>query len=202
MILSAKFEETDSQFTAEFGEGLQVNTDTKQVDSIIDGSVTDITTNATKIAAYVFYNQGIKSITMPNVTTIGDYAFSGCSNLNMDALPKSLFTIGSYGFRSCSSLTIETLPRSLINIFAYAFSYCSALKIKEIPSSVNYIGSRAFLNCQGLESITFKGKPSSLASTAFSNCTNLTEINVPWAEGEVADAPWGATNATINYNYK
>jgi hypothetical protein len=24
---------------------------------------------------------------------------------------------------------------------------------------------------------------------------------VPWAEGAVANAPWGATNATINYNY-
>ena len=32
-------------------------------------------------------------------------------------------------------------------------------------------------------------------------CTNLTTINVPWAEGAVAGAPWGATNATINYNY-
>lgn len=24
---------------------------------------------------------------------------------------------------------------------------------------------------------------------------------VPWAEGAVTNAPWGATNATINYNY-
>ena len=42
-----------------------------------------------------------------------------------------------------------------------------------------------------------------IASTTFTSCANLTTINVPWAEaeGEVANAPWGATNATINYNY-
>jgi hypothetical protein len=31
--------------------------------------------------------------------------------------------------------------------------------------------------------------------------TNLMTINVPWSEGEVINAPWGASNATINYNY-
>jgi hypothetical protein len=36
---------------------------------------------------------------------------------------------------------------------------------------------------------------------AFSGCANITTINVPWAEGAVENAPWGATNATINYNY-
>lgn len=41
----------------------------------------------------------------------------------------------------------------------------------------------------------------SIDSGAFSGCTNLTSIKVPWAEGAVANAPWGATNAAITYNY-
>lgn len=49
--------------------------------------------------------------------------------------------------------------------------------------------------------MTFKGTPSSINSNAFNSCINLLTINVPWAEGAVANAPWGATNATINYNY-
>jgi len=49
--------------------------------------------------------------------------------------------------------------------------------------------------------LTFEGTPSFIASNAFSNCTKLRTINVPWAEGKVANAPWGATKATINYNY-
>lgn len=40
-----------------------------------------------------------------------------------------------------------------------------------------------------------------IAADAFEGCTNLITINVPWVEGAVANAPWGATNATINYNY-
>ena len=51
-----------------------------------------------------------------------------------------------------------------------------------------------------MKTVTFKGKPT-ISDSAFLNCGNLTTINVPWAEGEVANAPWGATNATINYNY-
>ena len=49
--------------------------------------------------------------------------------------------------------------------------------------------------------LTFQGTPETISKTAFRYCDNLTTINVPWAEGAVANAPWGATNATINYNY-
>lgn len=51
-----------------------------------------------------------------------------------------------------------------------------------------------------METVTFKSK-TTIANNTFSGCNNLKVINVPWAEGEVANAPWGATNATINYNY-
>lgn len=49
--------------------------------------------------------------------------------------------------------------------------------------------------------LTFEGTPTSLDAAVFYNCNNLTIINVPWAEGAIANAPWGATKATINYNY-
>ena len=59
----------------------------------------------------------------------------------------------------------------------------------------------AFISCTSLTSITFKGTPNAIAANAFNGCTNLTDIKVPWAEGAVSGAPWGATNATIAYNY-
>ena len=59
----------------------------------------------------------------------------------------------------------------------------------------------AFQNCTSFTSITFKSTPTTIASSAFNGCTNLTDIKVPWAEGAVSGAPWGATNATITYNY-
>lgn len=71
-----------------------------------------------------------------------------------------------------------------------------------IHSGINIINPAAFANCTGLTSVTFEGKPSgNMAKNIFQGCVNLTEIKVPWAEGAVANAPWGATNATITYNY-
>ena len=52
-----------------------------------------------------------------------------------------------------------------------------------------------------LEKIEIPESVEIIEDYAFKNCTALTTINVPWSEGEVASAPWGATNATINYNY-
>ena len=83
----------------------------------------------------------------------------------------------------------------------YQFYNCSKLALTSLPSGITYIGNCAFDNCTGLTNITFQGTPSNINSSAFNSCPNLTTINVPWAEGAVANAPWGATNATINYNY-
>ena len=82
-----------------------------------------------------------------------------------------------------------------------AFGGCTNLALTSLPAGLTSIGDSAFGFCTNLTNIIFKGTPTSISSTAFDECKNLTVINVPWAEGEVAGAPWGATNATINYNY-
>ena len=91
------------------------------------------------------------------------------------------------------------MPEGLTTIGDSAFEK-SGLTSITVPSSVTTIKYNAFGSCD-LISVKFKGTPTSIHSMAFNGCTNLTTINVPWAEGEVANAPWGATNATINYNY-
>lgn len=96
---------------------------------------------------------------------------------------------------------IFKLPEGLTKIGEGVFYNCTNLALTSLPEGIRYIGSQAFCGCIGLKTITFKGTPNSIADNAFLNCTNLTIINVPWAEGEVANAPWGAINAVINYNY-
>ena len=81
------------------------------------------------------------------------------------------------------------------------FFNCTNLALTSIPAGVTDISYSAFGYCTGLTELTFMGTPTSIAPDAFDGCENLTTINVPWAEGAVANAPWGATNATINYNY-
>ena len=119
--------------------------------------------------------------------------------------PENVDSIGTSAFANCSKLAITSLPQSVTIIGGYAFQNCYKLALTSLPSGVTYIGKSTFQNCSSLTTITFTNDAQNpgitIESNAFQNCNNLTTINVPWAEGAVANAPWGATNATINYNY-
>lgn len=163
----------------------------------------------TRVRDYMFYLcELIESVSLQhNVTRIGKYAFYQCSNLvislhvNEDNDMADEMHPGILRSRGISQPTKSILPGELITIGESAFYGCNSLLLDSLPDTLQDIGDSAFYNCTGLTSITFEGTPSSIANNAFEGCTNLTEIKVPWAEGAVANAPWGATNATITYNY-
>ena len=67
------------------------------------------------------------------VTSIGEWAFSGCSSLTSITLPASLTSIDIGAFEKCSSLTSITLPDSLTYIGVDAFEKCSSLTSITIP---------------------------------------------------------------------
>lgn len=120
---------------------------------------------------------------------------------NGDAIMKAIDGVTYLGpmFYQCGSMVVTFLPSS-VSIIERTFYNCHAIKITEIPSSVTKITNYSFSNCTGLTSLTFKGTPTLIQSLAFSGCTSITDIYVPWSEGTVANAPWGATNATIHYD--
>ena len=90
----------------------------------------------------------------PTVTTIGDYAFSGCSTLPNVDIPVGVTAVGDYAFRGCSSLRSATLPTGLTSIGASAFYECAALGQVEIPSTVESIGGFAFERCPAIHSMS------------------------------------------------
>lgn len=135
-----------------------------------------------------------------NITSIGSYAFNDCSKLDLTSLPDGVTNIGGSAFSYCSSLALTSLPEGLTSINNYAFEHCTNLALTSLPSGITSIGNWAFQYCTGLTSITFKGTPTTIYSSVFKSCTNLKDIYVPWSEGAVANAPWGATNATIHYD--
>ena len=135
------------------------------------------------------------------ITEIGDYAFYKYDNLKITSLPDSIRQINSYAFGYCTNIAITTFPVGIGKINNYCFTNCKGLTILDIPSNIVQIGAMAFQNCTNLISVTFEDV-CAIDPNAFSGCSqsNLV-INVPWAEGEVAYAPWGASKATVNYNY-
>lgn len=146
-------------------------------------------------------NGSLISVNMFGYTNIRSYAFQNCSKLALTYLPDGLTSIGNYAFQGCSNLALASLPDGLTSIGGFAFQRCTSLALKSLPAGLTSIGANAFYGCSSLKTITFKRKPNTISKTAFSSCSKLTTINVPWGEGEVASAPWGATKATINYNY-
>ena len=176
----------------------------KQVSALIGRSVKKFTIpeGCSNIGHYAFYAcTELTSLHIPNtVTKISQNAFSMCYKLKTE-LPDSVTYIGTSAFDSNGHQIITKLPSELKTIGNTAFQYCSApFTLSEIPAKVETIGKLAFHNCTGFTELTFKGKPISIYSNSFQGCTNLLNIYVPWSEGEVANAPWGATNATIHYN--
>lgn len=115
-------------------------------------------------------------------------------------LPEGLRIIGPYSLRGHLGLSLTTLPGSVTEIGVQAFSYCDGLTEMSLPAALTKIGNQGFYNCKNLSRVTFNSTPSVISANVFDGCTKLQTINVPWAEGAVANAPWGA-NATINYNY-
>lgn len=134
-------------------------------------------------------------------TKIESYAFASCSNLVLTELPSTITSIGQNAFASCTSLAISELPEGITEVNTSAFSMCKGITTMTLPSTIQYVWTSAFSFCTNLTSVTFRGTPEEIAENAFNYCTKITTINVPWSEGAVANAPWGATKATINYNY-
>lgn len=181
--------------------------------------------NATSIYKYQFENRTNLDVTsLPSsITSIGQHAFFGCTALSLEQLPNGLTSIGSSAFSGDIALRLTALPDTVTNIESGVFSGCTNLALTALPSGITRIYAQTFQNCinnristipasitriddyafQDVRQpvITFEGTPASLSSTGFHASPNITDIYVPWSEGEVANAPWGARNATIHYNY-
>ena len=139
------------------------------------------TYSVTSIGDYAFYGcSGLTSATIGNsVTSIGYCAFAYCSGLTSVSIPNSVTSIGDGAFYGCSGLASVTIPNLVTSIGATAFADCTGLTSVTIPNSVTEIGHRAFQGCSGLTSVTIGNLVASIGWGAFNGCSGLTSVTIP-----------------------
>ena len=145
---------------------------------------------------------GCKTTTIPNsVTSIGNYAFDGCSGLTSVTIPNSVTSIGSSAFNGCIGLTSVTIPNSVTSIGSSAFNGCIGLTSVTIPNSVTSIGFAAFYYCWGLTSVTIPNSVTSMGEYAFYRCTGLTSVTIGNSVTSIGQSAFydcsGLTSVTI-----
>jgi hypothetical protein len=132
---------------------------------------------------------GCKNTTIPNsVTTIGDYAFSGCHGLTSIDIPDSVTEIGHGAFDSCTGLTSIVIPNSVTAIGGDAFN--NTAWYKNQPDGMVYAGKVAYKYKGTMPSgtnMTFKEGTLGIAGYAFEDCTRLTSIVIPNSVTSIGD---------------
>ena len=97
----------------------------------------DATITSAVIPATIQYGS-----TSYNVTSIGNHAFSWCSNLTSVTIPNSVTSIGDYAFSYCSSLTSVTIPNSVTSIGSFNFG--NTIKVTCLATNPPTLGSNIF----------------------------------------------------------
>ena len=133
----------------------------------------------TKISNGAFqYDRTLRNINLPtSVTTIGDRAFRGCSNLREINLSSIKF-IGEYAFSNCDSIRSVTIPEGLLYIERETFSGCTSLDYVSLPTSLKYIGDYAF-SSTNISEIQIPEGVQTIGNDAFASCLSLGEIELP-----------------------
>ena len=97
--------------------------------------ITLIDKDGTEITEYVIPN---------TVTSIKDYAFSGCSSLTSITIPNSVTEIGTYAFSGCSKIQSVVIGNGVTAISNYSFATGHSIESFTIGSSVLSISANAF----------------------------------------------------------
>ncbi|MDR2267305.1 MAG: leucine-rich repeat protein [Christensenellaceae bacterium] len=158
-----------------------------------------ITFNATQITIgdYAFANLvKLTGITLPNITQLGEYVFSGCRSLasvdlskfpnktipdgtfyectNLDLDLSGIENIGSYAFYK--NAKIKTINTNFITVGEYAFAACTGLITVVWSNSINVVPQGVFAETHMLRSVLLPSSVTAVSAEAFKNAVNLSIV--------------------------
>lgn len=173
-----------------------------ELDALIDGSITELKSNAENVRQYAFYDKNgnlsnlekvtlpnakivntyafywnckLKTVDLPNATELKDYAFGKCRSLETINAPK-VTSIGQYGLGSSQSyMALGNVDFPLLtSLGESAFSLCGQLKEVTFPL-LKMATSSAFSTCKSLTKVDFSSLVR-IDTLAFESCYILTAV--------------------------
>ena len=137
--------------------------------------------NVKTVGARTFYScKSLKKISLPKVTTLGSSAFFNCINLTSVNMPKlrNLQTTKWTQFKLLNEGT-EDFPIKVKRKYYYRGTFEKCVKLKKITSSsLANVGKYDFKDCTRLESITLGKNLKSIGDSAFNNNRKLKSVSI------------------------
>ena len=141
----------------------------------------------TTIMEYAFSGcKDLKDVIIPcSVTRIGDYAFfnSSVETVSFDLVEYPPVSIGEGAFMKCERLKSFTMNQPLKDVSNYMFMSCPNLTSVYIYynsyADMDTIGACAFANCVNLKYLYIPNSITTIRKGAFANCYSLPRIDLP-----------------------
>ena len=162
------------------------------------GAMTDYT-GSSAMPWYALRESILSIVVASGVTSVGNYAFYNCYNVETVALPEGLERIGNYAFQKCTKLTGVSMPDTVTGLGKACFSGCTALAEVKLSAGwtecisqntstgVDYQGS-VFNGCTALKEITVPEGVTGLPNYAFNKCNYLEIVHLPSTLTEIGTA--------------
>lgn len=212
----------DGKYKVYPGEGYSQNTITaetfKDVKSLKE---IELPSSTYEIGKDAFRNTGLTSFNITsNITTVGTDICGYCEDLETVTIDSRNLDLKEGSFEYCTKLTsVNIIAVSKMRTSAFAHTAISEVTV---PSSCSLVGTNVFGNnanlkkvifgcyevgdhvvasSSNLETVELTSSVSTVDSVAFQGAPEGITINIRKNEGYISGEPWGAVNATINWNY-
>ncbi len=103
--------------------------------------------------------------------------FPAGSGATSYSIPNGVTSMGDYAFNGCTSLISVTIPDSVTSIGDFAFEYCTSLLNVAVGTGVTNLGTGTFFMCANLGGILFEGNS---PSTSGPINQPLQTPGIPW----------------------
>ena len=144
-----------------------------------------------------FNRSGLTSVNLELLgeCTVGNGVFANCAGLESVVYSGADISQGMFGY--CTSLETVALGTDVYIINSYAFRGCESLGMLNLPS-IKRIFSNV-LKDSGVSTVLIGSSIENISYDSFSGDSYLTSISIGLQRDSISGAPWGATNAVVNW---